>query len=1160
MGRLLVLFIGFVMPFAPVWASTDGFVYEGLLTDASNNPVTVSAPGLTFRFRIIGKVGGTECLLWEQSKSLPVTDGHFATRLTEAGTPYFGAGGFAKLMSNTEVLGGDGGCTFDATHASSARVLHVEIYDPNTTTWEDFGGTTLGASPRSAVAANAEKFAGKSSADFLQPNATAQLTQAKLEAFFQNITAATGNSVRWNGSGFIAYNPADGSNLQNGSVSDSALTGISWSKVTGVPQNLTDVGALSCTTGQIAQKSATGWQCVALPSITESDPSVKAWGKTDFDTTDFQTDVGDRLQLKDSAITPGAYPKLAVDQKGRAIAGYALSETDIPILSASGKVSGSALTGTIGGAVIVNTTGAVTSPEMTTKTLKVKNTTGTNSITLRAPSTLTDYTLTLPSSSGSAGEVLSTDGTGGLSWITPSGGGGGGAPTGAASGDLGGSYPNPSVTRLQGHLVSNSAPNPGDFFRYNGSQWGSSVMTVADVDNLQAQLDARIRADQMPSSCGPNQTLYFVSPTNAWTCANLVGLTSGSFRTTTSLTLYVRSTGSDSSCDGSSATVGSPPACPFATLKKALAAVPENVEHDVTIDVQGAQTLTETLVIGHRLHYGSGRLLKIEGTGGGASLLSDSSVGQAGMIVMAPARGVHLKGLTFTGFRGQSGVRDGTALRVDGGLVLLENVQFTNNSTALIAASGGGAHFYSSGSPSTNAITLASEDKAQGVVIRGGEFGGMTNTTLTVTGSGGRQEQRLIRLELGEGHFEGVLNLTMGSSCTNCSALEIERGSSFEVSGPATFDGSSPSGSGFAAIQARGGSFSFRGSGTLTVMNWGQGSALRAEDGGRVRLSGPVSLGGAGSSGTPISLRSQSLLQVHSHLTIQSSSSWSLVDLQNQSSALFESYGGTANWTFQGSGSGRAFSLDGQSLLTMSSNFSPYLSTTSLSTFVTASGGSRVAINRPTSMNFNSSSSLSSVDDIVLDKTSTGFVDSQITIPSITTTGGIGADSMPIFSASGSGSSYSIGPTINGFAQSQLFLFRISGSTNSYSPMVSVNGSSYTMYDMATSSPLQSGALQSGKIYKAYLSGSYVKVELPPPSSNVISQSVSQSISVGTSVNVTIPGLGSGQAAHCTPDTQLPDEVTYSTFIDSGILKLRLRNTGGATQNVNATFHCLVGE
>ncbi len=55
---------------------------------------------------------------------------------------------------------------------------------------------------------------------------------------------------------------------------------------------------------------------------------------------------------------------------------------------------------------------------------------------------------------------------------------GGAAPTGTAGGDLGGTYPNPTVDALQGIPVSTTDPTSGQALVYNGSAWEPDDITA----------------------------------------------------------------------------------------------------------------------------------------------------------------------------------------------------------------------------------------------------------------------------------------------------------------------------------------------------------------------------------------------------------------------------------------------------------------------------------------------------------------------------------------------------------------------------------------------------------------------------------------------------------------------------------------------------------
>lgn len=226
-------------------AITDHFTYEGFLTDSSNVAVDGN---MNMSAEIIGLTGASECVLYaEDHANHAVTDGHFAL-FVGSGSPTYSSGPFSNLFGGS-ALTGNGGCVFDPTAASTSRLLRVHVgaaaFD-----------VTMTVAPTSLVAANALKLGGKTSAQFIQTNNSSHVTQAELEQFFSAMTAASGNAMKWNGSAFVAYDPANGSNL----------TSVPWSKLTGVPATLTALGGLSCANGQIAESTGSGWHCIATPS------------------------------------------------------------------------------------------------------------------------------------------------------------------------------------------------------------------------------------------------------------------------------------------------------------------------------------------------------------------------------------------------------------------------------------------------------------------------------------------------------------------------------------------------------------------------------------------------------------------------------------------------------------------------------------------------------------------------------------------------------------------------------------------------------------------------------------------------------------------------------------------------------------------------------
>lgn len=481
--------------------SPQTFTLDGRLF-IPGTTAAISDPSVTFTIQILNQP--QDCVLYEEQQNIDTstTDGRFTLEIGSAlGASQRVTGrdpgnSMARIYQNVNNTGISGKSLIDQSPCSYSpavadkRFIRIAIVTSRGISDVLAPNMALNSVPNSIMSESAGSIQGLTPANLLQTKVSGgvDLSQANLESLFT-------------GAAYVNLQ-----NVMNGNVVTTTANGASLPSLNAPPATLIKGNVwFDSVNNRIKYYDGTSIDTLGHGSVT----SVGLNLPTDVFSV-ANSPVTQSGSLTVSFVNQA--PNQVFSSPGSGGAGAptfrALVEADVPQLLTAGKVSGDAISsGTIGGTAAVNTSGSISTTgnlmasnisatTVSSQSVRIYNASNTNKITISVPSSLAaDYSFTLPESVGTNGQVLSTNGSGLLSWSTPASAG---VTSVTASGPLsstGGATPQISISQANGstngYLSSadwtafNSKLNPsladGSIFVGNASSVATGRAPSGDV-------------------------------------------------------------------------------------------------------------------------------------------------------------------------------------------------------------------------------------------------------------------------------------------------------------------------------------------------------------------------------------------------------------------------------------------------------------------------------------------------------------------------------------------------------------------------------------------------------------------------------------------------------------------------------------------------------
>ncbi|RYZ91836.1 MAG: hypothetical protein EOP06_06030, partial [Proteobacteria bacterium] len=439
-------------------AAGSGVTYQGRILKPDGS--ALNGANVQFRFQIRSPDAG-DCLLYEELKpgiDMRNANGVFSVTMNDgsgirSNLQISDNGGPLLPLNIDRVFSNSGSLSFDPStcasgnsyvpNASDGRNLAVFFKDETMSGWEPIPAQKINFVPFAFESKQISGFNANSLVRVADAGVLGNISPLSNSEYTKLLALIAGNSSEYEKSGRI--NGAAAPTMASGQVL--GWNGTTWTSLdplAGV-QAFAKTSLPVCGAGQFLKDNGSGLLTCGTPSGTATGTVTSVAAGAGLTTGGPAITTSGTLSLA-TLGSAGSGAKVSFDVYGRVTGTSALVESDIPNLSAGGKVSGTAITsGTIGGSTSINTSGAITTSAslsagaisgasisaptgsittLSTQSLQILRTANDFKVSVVAPSSLSsDYTLTLPTTVGVSGKVLGTTGSGVLDWVDASAGG-----------------------------------------------------------------------------------------------------------------------------------------------------------------------------------------------------------------------------------------------------------------------------------------------------------------------------------------------------------------------------------------------------------------------------------------------------------------------------------------------------------------------------------------------------------------------------------------------------------------------------------------------------------------------------------------------------------------------------------------------------------------